>query len=108
MGSLAHIMNLVIMIQEDKYIAPTVIGVRSIINPFYLCNCVCVTMLYSQSTTKSVHLVVNIFIVADVILKAHYRLPGIILVVKTGTAGLTVLMPSNSQRVPEDDQHVIC
>lgn len=92
-------------------VAPTRIGVRSII----ICNqqrlpfipsiyaTVCVTDLLKR-TLKSVHLVFNFFIVADVILKRHHRVPGCILVVKAGTAGLTVLMPSHSQRVPEDAQ----
>ena len=50
-------------------------------------------MIHNQRET---HLVFQVFIVADVILKRHHRIPWIVLVVQAGTADLTVLMPGHS------------
>lgn len=50
--------------------------------------------------SSALHLVDDVFVVADVLLKVHHRLPGVMLGVDAAAGFFTVLVACHSQGIP--------
>lgn len=56
------------------------------------------------SWSARLYLIDYVLIVADVVLKGHHRLPGVVLGVNAAAGGFTIFMTSHSQRIPAEKQ----